>query len=178
MWAPAVSGFTTAHTTGRDELGVHGVSEVDTVEDVERLGRSGLLVRTLAVVLVLVATLGGTFVGQDADFPFGPFRMYATRSAPDGAVNSLRLEAVDTTGNRFVVSAGSVGLRRAEFEGSLPELRTQPPLLASVATRWEANHPDSPQLVRLEIIIRKTQLKNGLETNEVTDTVVATWVRR
>ena len=35
---------------------------------------------------VLAALTAGTLVGQDHDFPFGPFRMYATRDDPNGTV--------------------------------------------------------------------------------------------
>lgn len=145
--------------------------------DVDRVSGRGLLARAVAVVVLLALTLGGTFFGQDADFPFGPFRMYATRNDPDGVVSSLRVEGVDTNGDRFVISAGSVGLRRAEFEGSLNELRTEPALMKSVADKYHANNPSKPALVRMDIVVRRTTLKDGQETDFFTDTTVATWVR-
>ena len=75
--------------------------------------RNGVSLRLNVAVLLLA----GTFVGQDDDFPFGPFRMYSTRDDPDGTVVSTRVEAVDTGGTLRVVDESSTGLKRAEVEG-------------------------------------------------------------
>lgn len=121
--------------------------------------------------------LGGTFFGSDSDFPFGPFRMYSTRNAPDGEVSSLRLEAVDASQQRIAVTAGSVGLRRAELEGSLPRMKSDPALMKTIVIRYEKNNPDQPKIIELDVIVRKTQLKNGLETKSYKDEVVAKWTK-
>ncbi|PRZ38571.1 hypothetical protein CLV47_12038 [Antricoccus suffuscus] len=121
--------------------------------------------------------LGGTFFGSDSDFPFGPFRMYATRNAPDGVVSSLRLEAVDTNHQRIAVTAGSVGLRRAELEGSLPRMESDPALMKTIVVRYEKNNPDQPKIIELDVIVRKTRLKDGLETKSFKDEVVAKWTK-
>ncbi len=121
--------------------------------------------------------LGGTFFGSDSDFPFGPFRMYATRNAPDGEVSSLRLEAVDASHQRIAVTAGSVGLRRAELEGSLPRMKSDPALMKTIVVRYEKNNPDKPKIIELDVVVRKTQLKGGLETKSYKDEVVAKWTK-
>ncbi len=141
------------------------------------LTRAGLAARVAASLVALVLLLGGTFFGSDSDFPFGPFRMYATRNAPDGVVSSLRLEAVDAGHQRIAVTAGSVGLRRAELEGSLPRMQADPALMKTIVVRYEKNNPDKPKIIELDVVVRKTQLKDGLETKSYKDEVVAKWTK-
>ena len=93
------------------------------------LSATGRRVRTAVSLVVLALVLAGTFVGQDDDFPFGPFRMYATRDDPDGQVVSTRVEAVDTGGTLRVVDEGSTGLKRAEVEGQVRRFLADPALL-------------------------------------------------
>ena len=135
------------------------------------------MARLAASVVVLVLLLGGTFFGSDSDFPFGPFRMYASRNAPDGVVSSLRLEAVDANKQLIAITAGSVGLRRAELEGSLPRMKSDPVLMKTIVIRYEKNNPDKPKLIELHVVVRKTQLKDGLETKSHKDEVVAKWTK-
>lgn len=139
------------------------------------LTRGGLVARLSASAIALVLLLGGTFFGSDSDFPFGPFRMYATRNDPNGSVNSLRLEGVDTANQPIGISAGSVGLRRAELEGSLPRMKSDPTLMKTIVVRYAKNNPDKPALIQLDVVVRTTQLKDGLETDSYVDEVVATW---
>ncbi|MEO6955684.1 MAG: hypothetical protein ABI137_02985 [Antricoccus sp.] len=148
----------------------------DRVADAGRpLGATSVGIRVVATLVVLAATLFGTFFGSDTDFPAGPFRMYATRNDPNGIVNSLRLEGVNTGGIRVPVSAGSVGLRRADLEGSLPKMKTDPALLADIAARYAKNNPTKSSLVQIDVVIRDTTLHNGLETKKYVDKIVATW---
>lgn len=146
-------------------------------EEVERIGRGGLVTRLIASVVIFLLLLGGTFFGSDSDFPFAPFRMYATRNAPDGTVNSLRLEGVDATGTTFPISAGQVGLRRAELEGSLPRMKSDPGLMEVIAERYAANNPDAPELVELHVVVRIMQLEGGQETGEFEDRIEAVWTK-
>lgn len=145
--------------------------------DTERIGPRGLLARIAASAIALALLLGGTFFGSDADFPFGPFRMYATRNAPDGTVNSLRLEGVDASGEKFAISAGQVGLRRAELEGSLPRMKSDPALMEVIADRYAANNPQAPRLIELHVVVRIKQLEDSQETGEFTDRIEAVWTR-
>lgn len=134
-----------------------------------------MLVRLFLGAVVLLLLCYGTFFGSDADFPVGPFRMYATRNAPDGTVNSLRLEGTDRGGALVDVKAGSVGLRRAELEGSLPRMKDDPALMAEIVQRYAENNPGSPPLVELRVIVRVYQLAQGKETGEYEDHVEAVW---
>lgn len=135
----------------------------------------GRTVRWIVTAVILALTLTGTVWGQDGAFPFGPFRMYAARNDPNGVVNSTRLEAVNVDGERIRLSQVSLGVRRAEFEGQLPRLREDPGLLHLVAEAYENRNPDRPALVTIEVIVRKHELKDGLETGSYVDEVVATW---
>lgn len=139
------------------------------------LSRTGTIARLTLATLALLLLLYGTFFGSDSDFPFGPFKMYATRNAPDGTVNSLRLEAVTTEGDLIDVSAGSVGLRRAELEGSLPRMKDEPELMAEIVARYSENNPGEPELIELRVVMRVHQLENGKKTGEYVDEIEAVW---
>ncbi|WP_106849548.1 hypothetical protein [Blastococcus sp. Marseille-P5729] len=139
------------------------------------LSRRGVATRLALSSLALLLLLYGTFFGSDSDFPFGPFRMYATRNAPDGTVNSLRLEGVTSQGETVPISAGSLGLRRAELEGSLPRMKDEPELMEEMAQRYAVNNPDLPQLVELQVVVRVYQLRDGKETGEYEDRIEAVW---
>lgn len=139
------------------------------------LSRTGLTTRLALATLALLLLLYGTFLGSDSDFPFGPFRMYASRNAPDGTVNSLRLEAVTTEGELIKVSAGSVGLRRAELEGSMPRMRNEPELMADIMARYSENNPDEPELVELRVVVRVYELEDGAKTGEWVDDIQVVW---
>lgn len=141
------------------------------------LSRTGTRTRLTLAALALVLLLYGTFFGSDSDFPFGPFRMYASRNAPDGTVNSLRLEAVTAQEELIAVSAGSVGLRRAELEGSLPRMKDEPELMAEIVARYAENNPDEPELVELRVVVRVHQLENGARTGEYADEIQAVWTK-
>lgn len=87
-----------------------------------------------AVAAALVClTLAGTFWGADDDFPFGPFRMYATSGRVSGTVRTAELVGVRADGSAEELRAGDVGLRRAELEGQLPRFREDPSLLGALA---------------------------------------------
>lgn len=141
------------------------------------LSRAGVATRLTVASLTLVLLLYGTFFGSDSDFPFGPFRMYATRNAPDGTVNSLRLEGVTVQGQTVAISAGSLGLRRAELEGSLPRMKNEPELMEEMAQRYAANNPELPELVELHVVVRVFQLEDGKETGEYADRIEAVWTQ-
>lgn len=141
------------------------------------LGRAGLVTRLALATLALLLLLYGTFFGSDSDFPFGPFRMYATRNAPDGTVSSLRLEAVTAQSALIAVSAGAVGLRRAELEGSLPRMKDEPELMADIVARYAENNPDKPELVELRVVVRVHQLEGGARTGVYADDIQAVWPR-
>jgi hypothetical protein len=132
----------------------------------------------LAVTLVLaVLTLAGTFVGQDDDFPFGPFRMYSTRDDPDGTVVSTRVEAVSPDGRVLVVDERSTGLKRAEVEGQVRRFRDDPTLLAALARAHARLRPDEPPYAEVRVVERRFVLRGSRPTGEATEQVVARWRR-
>ena len=137
------------------------------------LGRVGRGVRLAAVIAGLALLLVGTLVGQDDDFPFGPFRMYSTTDKLDAPVKSLRLEAMTDAGTRIVLSDSDTGLRRAEIEGQLGRIKTHPELLDAVATAYHARRPDRPELAEVDVVVRRIALHDGRPTGHWQDTVEA-----
>jgi len=87
---------------------------------VSELTRRGVATRLVATLVGVALLLAGTLVGTDDDFPFGPFRMYATTDKLDSPVADTRVEARDAGGAHLVLGEGDTGIRRAEIEGQLP----------------------------------------------------------
>jgi len=121
--------------------------------------------------------LTGTLVGQDDHFPFGPFRMYATRDAPDGMVRSLRVEAVDATGRVLVVPDSATGLRRAEIEGQGSRLVADPDLLGEVSRAHDRLHPAQPAYEVVRVVATDTVLHDSRPSEVRSEQVLATWSR-
>jgi hypothetical protein len=137
-------------------------------------GRRGRAAATAGLVALLLC---GTAFGQDDAFPFGPFRMYATRDAPDGWVLSTRVEAVDRAGRVLVVPDTATGLRRAEIEGQAGRFARDPALLAALARAHDRLHPGSPPYDEVRVVQRRYRLRDSRPTGEQTERVVATWRR-
>ncbi len=131
--------------------------------------------RAGVTVLVGVLLLAGTLFGQDDAFPFGPFRMYASAEDLDAPVLDTRVEAVDVTGRRFVLTEADTGIRRAEVEGQLGRFAAHPALLAALASAYAARHPGAPPIVRVQVIQRWHQRRGGLPTGTYHDSVAVTW---
>lgn len=140
--------------------------------DVETLSPSSRRARLAATAVVLALLLGGTVLGDDSEFPFGPFRMYSTRADPGQPVVSTRVVGLTAAGEEIKLSGGQVGLRRAEFEGQVARLRTRPELLVSLAEVYADRHPDAEQLVEVQVIRRQYELVDGRSTGDYTDVVV------
>lgn len=124
--------------------------------------------RLAIAALALALTLVGTLVGTDDDFPFGPFRMYATSARTTGSVRVAQLYGVRADGTEEPLEAGDVGLRRAELEGQLPRFRAHPELLAALAS---ADHVEVKLVERIRRVVNR-EVQPGEETR-----VVATWRR-
>jgi hypothetical protein len=138
---------------------------------------AGRRARLAATAVVAVLLLLGTFVGDDDAFPFGPFRMYSTRDAPDGMVLSTRVEAVDSTGRVLVVPDTATGLRRAEIEGQVARFRSDPSLLAALSRAHDRLHPQEPSYDEVRVVERRYLLRDSRPTGEQTERVVASWRR-
>lgn len=141
------------------------------------LSATGRRVRVGLTLLLAVLTLAGTAVGQDDDFPFGPFRMYSTRDDPNGTVVSSRVEAVDATGRVRVVDERSTGLKRAEVEGQATRFRADPSLLGALSAAHDRLRPDEPAYAEVRVVERVYELRDSRPTGRERERVVARWRR-
>ena len=140
--------------------------------EVVRLSPAGRVVRLAVTAAVLVVIAIGSAWGSDADFPFGPWKMYSTRADPDQPVVSTRVVGLTAAGDEVKLSGGEVGLRRAEFEGQLPRIESDPELLGLLAESYADAHPDAPELESVAVIQRNYELDAGVRTGEYTDRVI------
>lgn len=141
------------------------------------LDRKGRLVRVLFTVAGVVLLLVGTGWGQDDDFPFGPFRMYASAPDPDADAQDTRVEGVDTAGRTVPITETNSGIRRAEIEGQLQAYQADPARLERVAEAYEKMEPGMPPLREVRIVIRWYGVQDSRPTGTYRDEVIADWVR-
>ena len=134
-------------------------------------GRRVRLVATLVVFGILVA---GSFVGTDHDFPFGPFRMFATSGRTTGAVRTAALQGW-WHGRPVELDSETIGIRRAEIEGQYPRFRTDPRMLAAVAHEFREH---GVRLDRLQLIQLIRRVVNGHRVGGTTRVVLAQWSSR
>lgn len=135
----------------------------------------GRRVRLAVAAAGLALLLAGSLVGSDDWFPFGPFRMYATSGRATGAVRTATLVGVTPQGDEVQISAGEVGLRRAELEGQFPRFRRDPELLESLAGHYRDRWDIELVAIRLEEEVRR--VVDRVPTGEVRREVVASWER-
>jgi hypothetical protein len=133
----------------------------------------GRRVRVVASAIVFALVVAGSLWGSDDDFPFGPFRMYATAARTDGVVSTPFLVLVDADGTELRPRSDVFGLRPAELEGRYPDFRADPTLLGSLAAAYESRVPDT-DIVEARLQRRRRQLDDGRVVAESTD-VVAVW---
>jgi hypothetical protein len=132
----------------------------------------------LAIAVILFGLLlAGTAWGQDDHFPFGPFRMYATRQRLDGTTSWYRLEATTVDGQRIFLPGAAYGLRRAELEGQIPRFLADPELLGDLASAYEVRRPDGPELVEVHLVKWRQRLARGQPSGDPTSETVASWRR-
>lgn len=139
------------------------------------LSRAGRRTRVGLTVAVAALTVAGTLVGQDDDFPFGPFRMYSTRDDPDGTVVSTRVEARDAAGRLRVVDERSTGLRRAEVEGQVRRFVADPELLGALSRAHDRLRPDEPPFTEVRVVEQVYELRDSRPTGEQSERVVVVW---
>ena len=139
------------------------------------LTRAGRRTRVTVTVAVAALTLAGTLVGQDDEFPFGPFRMYSTRDDPNGTVVSTRVEARDAAGRLRTVDERSTGLRRAEVEGQVRRFVADPELLGALSRAHDRLRPEEPPFAEVRVVERVYELRNSRPTGEESERVVVTW---
>jgi hypothetical protein len=137
----------------------------------------GRRLRAAATVGVVALTLLGTRYSQDEAFPFGPMSMFAFRTMPDGHVDVASLRGVVSgTTDEVPLSTASFGLRRAEVEGSMSRLKTDPTLLADLVRAREAVRGDLPRLDYVRVVQTKYLLRDGQKVG-LTEATVAEWHR-
>jgi hypothetical protein len=136
----------------------------------------GRRARVAVVAAAVIALLAGSFYGQDDHFPFGPFRMFSTRTVPDGEVTVAQLRGrVAGDAREVVLPMGGFGLRRAEVEGQLGRL-SKPGMLAELVKAREAVRSDLPSLDALRLVQVSYLLRDGRKVGE-RETTVAQWHR-
>jgi len=133
--------------------------------------------RVSVAAVVFAVLLAGTAWGKDDNFPFGPFRMYATRQQLDGTTTWYRLEATTVDGQRIFLPGATYGLRRAELEGQIPRFLAHPELLGELASAYGVRRPDGPELVEVHLVQGRQQLAGGQPTGDPTSETVASWRR-
>jgi hypothetical protein len=141
----------------------------------DTLSGRGRAVRVAVTAIGAVVLLAGTLWGQDDDFPFGPFRMYATAPDPDADAPDTRVEAVDSTGRTVLLTEWNTGLRRAEIEGQQQSYVDHPQRLRQVAIAYAGRNPDAAPLRTVRVVIRWVGIEDARPTGTSYDQVVAQW---
>ena len=159
-------------------VGVQDLSAAPVERPVERLpaGRKALL-----TVLLLALTglfLAGTVVGQDDWWPFGPWRMFATSTAPSGAIYSLSIEVQEGDDPEWVpapLTPTTVGLNRAEVEGRVPQMTRDPGMLGTLARSHAKLQPGQAPWHGVRVVRNQVMLSGGTPTGEVRHSTLAAW---
>lgn len=139
----------------------------------------GRLWRSVAAVAGIVLIIHGTATGTDDDFPFAPMSMFAFRTDPNGFIDSNYLEATTDRGERIRVnmSNSGVGMSRAQLEGQLYKVISDPSLLQILADTQHRNAPAAPHFVHIYVMRDRTVLKDGIADHAVTEQL-AEWTVR
>ncbi|GGL18398.1 hypothetical protein [Mangrovihabitans endophyticus] len=144
----------------------------------ETLTSRGRAVRLAVAAAGLGLLLAGTLWGQDDDFPFGPFRMYATAPDPDADAGDTRVEATDATGRTVVLNEANSGIRRAEIEGQMGAYLTAPSRLRQVAMAYASRNPSAAPLTEVRIVTRWVEIEDSRPTGASHDETIVTWAAR
>lgn len=128
-----------------------------------RLSRTGLAWRVVVALGVVTLAVNGSVRGNDVQWPFAPMSQFAFGVDLDGAIRSTYVEADTSAGTtvRVPLTAGGVGLGRAEVEGQLPRLVADPSLLQSIAVAAARRHPGWPRYTRLRLRQEVSDLRGG-----------------
>ena len=141
------------------------------------LSARGRWIRVAATLICGVLLLGGTLYGADDDFPFGPFRMYATAPDPNGDAKDTRVEGTDVDGRTVQLTEGNSGIRRAEIEGQQGAYVADPSRLADVAAAYAQHTPGAAPLREVRIVVRWHGIEHARPTGTYHDQVIADWTR-
>lgn len=145
-----------------------------------RLGGASRVWRAVVLIVACALFVGGSLVGDDPWWPFGPWRMFATATKPTGAVSVMSVE-VQTTASRSWTAVGlnppSIGLNRADIEGQVPQIVHDPSRLGTLAESHAELRPDSPRWTDVRLVRRSTVIENGRPTGQLRMQVLAVWHR-
>ena len=133
--------------------------------------------RLAASAVVVALLLAGSAWGQDDAFPFGPFRMFATKQRLDGATSWYTTVGVTADGAQVEIPIGQVGLRRAELEGQMDRLRADPALIELLVDAYERREPTAPRLVEMRIVKHVQPVRAGVPHGDPVERIVVTWRR-
>lgn len=134
-------------------------------------------IRLVVTGVALILLLLGTVIGDDDDFPFGPFRMYATSNSTTGVIAtvSVEIQTGDDPWQEFSASPATIGMNAAEIEGQLPRFAADPQLLGAIARSYANLHPGDEPVTGVRIISHGTVVKDRVPTGETTEEVLAEW---
>jgi hypothetical protein len=141
----------------------------------ESLTARGRLLRVVVTFVGAGLLLAGTLVGSDDNFPFGPFRMYATTDRLDAPVAEALVVAVDAAGTELILTENETGFRRAEVEGQMTRFTADPARLRLVVDAYHRRNPDRPPLTAISIVIRRHEMTGGRPTGVDTDETLVNW---
>lgn len=130
-----------------------------------------------AATLTLTLLVAGSAWGHDDAFPFGPFRMYATKQRLDGATSWYAMEGVTADGTVVDIPTQRLGLRRAELEGQMDRFRADPALVELLVETYERRQPDAEPLVEVRILKHLQPVRGGSPSGERTKRIVIAWRR-
>lgn len=129
---------------------------------------------TLGSVLVALATIAGSLWWTDDAFPMAPFRMFSYGNSPNSVVRTMRFQADLADGRHVRLDASTVGLRRAELEEQThPNRRVPDENLAAIAAVYNDRH--DPDMVHLQVVVRRIDMVDGVPQPGETITVIGDW---
>ncbi|ACQ79081.1 conserved hypothetical protein [Beutenbergia cavernae DSM 12333] len=138
---------------------------------------AGIAWRLAVTALVLVVLVVGQVRDTNDLFPFGSLSQYATARDMNGTVRSVYLSAefADGTTDQIALNQNVVGVGRAEIEGQLDRIISDPSLLQGLADAHAALRPSDPQPTHLYLRRSIRQLEDGLVVGEPEIETLTEW---
>ncbi len=129
---------------------------------------------SVCALLIIVGVVLGGLNGIDDEWPFAPFRMFAYKPQNTGTVTAVAFRGVTSVGETKLLTDSDFNLRRAEFEGQLPKIVSNPRMLASLVSIYNKKHPGRDRLVRLELLKSGWNVVDRKPKERIEDTI-ALW---
>lgn len=150
----------------------------DVAPEVLRLPPAARSALAALVVVLGLLFLAGSWRGDDNWWPFGPWRMFATSTAPSGGVAVLAIETrtgPDAAWQPASITLDSVGLNRAEVEGRVPQMLADPSMLGTLAVTHSRLKPEQPRWTGVRVVRVVTVIEDRRPTGEERRSVLAQW---